>query len=58
MDSILEGYITKFAIDSNKSFSEAERELFIGPRGRFLLLMQLSIKQLVCENGILKMDQE
>ena len=28
LDSILEGYITKFAVDTNKSFSEAERELF------------------------------
>ena len=28
LDCILEGYITKFAVDTNKSFSEAERELF------------------------------
>ena len=58
MDSILEGYITKFAVDTNKSFSEAEREFFSGPQERFLLSMQLSIKQLVYEKGILKMDQE
>ena len=58
LDSILEGYITEFAIDTNKYFSEAEREFFSGPRGRFLLSLQLSIKQLVCEKGILKMDQE
>ena len=31
LDSILEGYITKFAIDTNKSFSEAESDLFSGP---------------------------
>ena len=31
LDSILEGYITEFAVDTNKSFSEAERELFSGP---------------------------
>ena len=58
LDSILEGYITKFAVDTNKSFSEAERELFNGPWGIFLLSMQLSIKQVVCEKGIMKMDQE
>ena len=58
LDSILEGYIAKFAVDTNKSFSEAEREFFSGPRGRFLLSLQLSIKQLVYEKGILKMDQE
>ena len=28
LDSILEGYITKFAVDTNNSFSEAEREFF------------------------------
>ena len=37
LDSILEGHITEFAVDTNKSFSEAEREFFSGPRGRFLL---------------------
>ena len=30
LDNILEGYITEFAIDTNKSFSEAEREFFNG----------------------------
>ena len=57
-DSILEGYITEFVVDTNKYFSKAEREFFSGPHGRFLLLLQLSIKQLVYEKGILKMDQE
>ena len=58
MDSILEGYITEFVVDTNKSFSEAEREFFSGPQGRFLLSLDLAIKQLVCEKGILKMDQK
>ena len=58
LDSILEGYITEFAVDTNRSFSEAERELFSGTRGRFLLSLQLSIKQIVYKKGILKMDQE
>ena len=57
-DSILEGYITEFVVDTNKSFSEAKREFFSGPRGSFLFLLQLSIKKLVYEKGILKMDQE
>ena len=49
LDSILEGYITEFAVDTKNSFIEAKREFFSGPRGRFLLSLQLSIKQLVCE---------
>ena len=31
LDSILEGYIIEFAVDTNKSYSEAEREFFNGP---------------------------
>ena len=31
LDTILEGYITDFVVDTNKSFSEAEREFFNGP---------------------------
>ena len=58
LDNILEGYITEFAVDTNKSFSEAEREFFNGPRGRYLLSMQLSIKHIFYEKGIRKMDQE
>ena len=30
-NSILEGYITEFAVDTNKSYSEAERDFFNGP---------------------------
>ena len=56
LDSILEGYITEFAIDRIKSYNDAERELFKGPRGRFLLSLQLKSKMLICEKGILKMN--
>ena len=55
MDSILEGYIIELAVDTTKSYNEAEREFF--NRGGFLFL-QFSIKMLVCEKGILKMHLE
>ena len=58
LDNILEGYITEFAVDTTKSYNEAEREFFNGPRDRFLLSLQLSIKMLVYEKGILKMHLE
>ena len=58
MDSILEGYIIEFVVDTTKSYSEEEREFFNGPKGRFLLSLQLSIKMLICEKGILKMHLE
>ena len=54
----MEGYITEFVVDTNKAYNEAEREFFNGPQGRFLLSLQLSIKMLVCEKGILKMHLE
>ena len=58
MDSILEGYITEFVVDTTKSYNEEEREFFSEPRGRFLLSLQLSIKMLVCEKVILKIHLE
>ena len=39
LDSILEGYITEFVIDTTKSYSEEEREFFNEPRGRFFLCL-------------------
>ena len=47
LDNILEGYITKFMIDTIKSYSDAKREFFKGPIGRFLLSLQISIKMLI-----------
>ena len=58
LDIILEGYITDFVVDTTNSYNESERYFFNGPRGRFLLSLQLSIKMLVCEKGIPKMHLE
>ena len=55
LDNILEGYIIEFAVDTTNSYSKEETEIFNGPRGRFLLSLQLSIKILVYEKDILKM---
>ena len=54
----MEGYITDFIVDTVKYYSHAEREFFKGPRGRFMLSWQLSIKMLICEKGILKMNSD
>ena len=58
IDNILDGYITKFSIDTVKSYNDVEREFFKGPRGRFLLSLQLWITILICEKGILKMNSD
>ena len=58
IENILEGYITEFMVNIVKYYSDAKRDFFKGPRGRFLLSFQLSIKMLICEKGILKMNSD
>ena len=53
VDSILQGYINEFAVDTIKSYSEAERNFFQGPRRRYLLCINSWIKMLAYEKGIL-----
>ena len=55
---MLEAFITEFAIDTNTSFSEAERQFFKGPRGKFLNLLSLRIKILLAEKGILLFESD
>ena len=53
VDSILQGYITKFTVEAITSYREAERNFFQGPRRRYLLSLSTWIKMLVYEKGIL-----
>ena len=54
----LEAFVTEFAIDTSTSFSEAERQFFKGPRGKFLNLFGLKIKMLLAEEGILLLESD
>ena len=49
--SVLEGFVTEFAVEQRKSFSEAERYFFKGYRGKYLKYLNLSIKMLLHEKG-------
>ena len=49
--SVLEGFVTEFAVDQRKSFSEAERYFFKGYRGKYLRSLNLSIKMILHEKG-------
>ena len=51
--SLLEGFITEFTVDQRKSFSEAERYFFKGYLGKYLNSLNLSIKTLLHEKGVL-----
>ena len=54
----LEAYVTKFAIDTQTSFSEAERRFFKGPRGKYLNSLSLRIKMLLVEKGVLLIQSD
>ena len=54
----MEGYITEFGVNISKSYSDIENEFFQGPRGRFMLSLQLWIKMLIYEKGILKLKSD
>ena len=58
LGDILEDYITEFVVDTTNSYIELEKEFLNVLRGSFLLSLQLSIKMLVYEKGILKMHLE
>ena len=51
--SVLEVFITEFAVDQRKSFSEVERYFFKGYRGKYLSSLNLSIKMLLHEKGVM-----
>ena len=53
--SVLEGFVTKFAVDQRKSFSKAERYFFKGYHGKYLKSLNLSIKMLLHEKGVIDM---
>ena len=47
----------EFAIDTSTSFSEAERQFFKGPRGKFLNSFSLRIKMLLAEKVYCSLNQ-
>ena len=51
--SVLEGFVIEFVVDQTKSFSEAERYFFKGYHGKYLKYLNLSIKMLLHEKGIM-----
>jgi len=55
-DSILGGYITEFIVDTIKSYSEAEREFFRGPRGKFMNSLKMWTEMLLCEKAYKEWD--
>ena len=57
-NNLLEGFVTEFAVDTLKTYSEAERYFFKGYRSKYLNSLNLWIKMLLCKQGILRLDVE
>jgi len=56
LNSLLEGFVTEFAVDMLKAYSEVERLFFKGYRAKYLNSLSLWIKMLLCEQGVLRLD--
>ena len=56
VNSILQGYITEFAVETITLYSEAEIKIFRGCQRRYLLSISTWIKMLVYEKGILQLS--
>lgn len=54
--NLLEGFATEFVVDTLKAYSEAERQFFKGYYGKYPNSLNLWIKMLLCEEGILRLD--
>jgi hypothetical protein len=55
LTSLLSGFIIEFVVDTVKAYSEAERQFFKCYRGKFLNSLNLWIKMLLCDKGILQL---
>jgi hypothetical protein len=53
LDNIVVGFITKFAVDTTKSYSVEKKELLKRPRGRYIISLYTSIKILLYKKGIM-----
>ena len=56
LNSLLDGFVTQFVVDTLKAYNEAERYFFKGYRGKYLKSLSLCIRMLLCEKGKLRVD--
>ena len=56
LNSLLEGFVIEFIVDTLKAYSEAERYFFKGYRNKYLNFLNLWIKMMLCKQGILRLD--
>jgi hypothetical protein len=54
----IRGYITEFVVDYTHSYSVVERDLFKGPRGRFMKSLGTWINMLLCDKCVMTMESD
>jgi hypothetical protein len=55
LDNIVAGFITKFAVDTAKSYNTTEQEFLKGPRGMYIISLYTSIKILLYNKSVMTM---
>ena len=56
LNILLEGFVTEFVVDTLKAYNEAKMIFFKGYCGKYLKSLNLWIKMLLCEKGVLKLE--
>jgi hypothetical protein len=57
-DGIVTVFITKFAVDTVKSYNVVEQEFLHSPRGRYIISLYTSIKILIYNKGVMIMESD
>ena len=55
LTSLLLGFITEFTVDTLKAYTDTKRQFFKCYRGKFLNSLNLWIKILLCDKGVLQL---
>ena len=58
LDSIVEGFITEFVVNTTKSYNTTKQEFLQGPRGRYIQSLYTSIKTLLYNKGVMTMESD
>jgi hypothetical protein len=56
LDNIFVRFITKFAVDTTKSYNAVEQEFLKGPRGRYIRSLYTSIKIFLYNKSVMTME--
>jgi hypothetical protein len=56
LDNIVVGFITDFVVDTSKSYNAVEQQFLKGPRYMYIVSLYNSIKILLYNKGVMKME--